>query len=432
MGMTPNPTTVDPRVLTGVAALVIAALLLLLYLYRQRHYILFWISGWVLVAASMFASFPKFANEQVAAMAYGVAQFLGIISALVFVISADAYRPRPLSFAQRGRHLVRTYGIVLLPVLLWFTLAPLALGAPAVFAPGHVLIAGALFAAALAHLALLHQARLIGAVMIGITMLGLAASNAWMAFGVPQPNAPVAAHTTFITLGMYLVAALGMQLMTFEDMTYELRVANRELETAQGELRDLVTTDPLTGCRNRRFFHDVIGREIERHKRYNIPLSMVFVDVNQFKAINDTLGHETGDRVLQQVAAFLMSKVRGADYVFRWGGDEFLILMSCGEDEAVRKGAELQAVFHKSSKAAALPQGVGLSVGCAEVPPETRDVMPLVKLADARMYANKREPGGQGARGPGVRGAGGLGVRGPGAGGPGARGSGGRAVRSSS
>ena len=419
MGITPNPTTVDPRVLTGAAALVVVALLLLLYLYRQRQYILFWISGWVLIAASMLASFPKFANEQVTAMAYGVAQLLGIMSALVFVISADAYRTRPVGFGQRGQHLMRTYGVLLLPVVLWFSLAPLALGPRAVFAPGHVLIAGALFAAGVAHLALLRQTRLIGAVMIGITMLGLAASNAWMALGVPEPTAPVAAHTTFITLGLYLVTALGMQLMTFEDMTYELRVTNRELKTAQGELRDLVTTDPLTGCRNRRFFHEVIGREVERHKRYNIPLSMLFVDINRFKAINDTLGHETGDRVLQQVAAFLMSKVRGADYVFRWGGDEFLILMSCREDEAIRKGAELQAAFDKSSKAATLPQGVGLSVGCAEVPPETRDVMPLVKLADERMYANKRGavrgPGGQGAggtAGPGGRRGQGRGTRG--------------------
>jgi diguanylate cyclase (GGDEF)-like protein len=405
MGITPNPTTVDPRVLTGTAALVVAALLLLLYLYRQRDYILFWIGGWVLIAASMFASYPKYANEQAAAMAYGVAQLFGVMSALVFVISADGYRSRSFGFASGRTHSVRLYGILLLPVFLWFTLAPLALGASAVFAPGHVLIAGALFAAGVAHLALLRQTRLIGAVMIGITMLGLAGSNVWMALGVPEPNAPVAAHTTFITLGLYLVAALGMQLMTFEDMTYELRVANRELETAQGELRDLVTTDPLTGCRNRRFFHEVIGREIERHTRYEIPLSMLFVDVNRFKAINDTLGHETGDRVLQQVAAFLMSKVRGADYVFRWGGDEFLILMSCREAEAMRKGAELQAAFHKSNKAAALPQGVGLSVGCAEVPPETRDVMPLVRLADERMYANKRGTGSQEVRGPGGQGA---------------------------
>ena len=83
-----------------------------------------------------------------------------------------------------------------------------------------------------------------------------------------------------------------MQLMTFEDMTYELRVTNRRLESAQGELRQLVITDALTGCRNRRFFDEVIGRELQRHRRYGIPLSLLFIDIDRFKVINDTLGHE--------------------------------------------------------------------------------------------------------------------------------------------
>ena len=102
-----------------------------------------------------------------------------------------------------------------------------------------------------------------------------------------------------MSLALYLVTALGMQLMTFEDMTYELRLTNRRLESAQGELRQLVTTDALTGCRNRRFFDEVIGREMQRHRRYDIPLSLVFIDIDRFKAINDTLGHEAGDRVLR-------------------------------------------------------------------------------------------------------------------------------------
>jgi diguanylate cyclase (GGDEF)-like protein len=194
----------------------------------------------------------------------------------------------------------------------------------------------------------------------------------------------------FISLALDLVAALGMQLMTFEDMTYELRVANRRLESAQGELRHMVTTDALTGCRNRRYFDQVIGREIQRHRRYQIPLSLVFVDVDRFKAINDTLGHEAGDRVLQRVAAFLTRNVREADYVFRWGGDEFLIVMSCREREALRKGIELQGAFAYSDDAKGLPEGVGLSIGCAEVTPDVTDITTLVKVADERMYVNKK------------------------------------------
>jgi diguanylate cyclase (GGDEF)-like protein len=153
----------------------------------------------------------------------------------------------------------------------------------------------------------------------------------------------------------------------------------------------LVTTDALTGCRNRRLFDLDIHRAVERHRRYDIPLSMLFVDIDRFKAINDTLGHEAGDRVLQQVAAFLVHNVREADYVFRWGGDEFLILISCTEDEALDKGTDLQAAFAASDEAAALPAGVGLSVGCAEVPGDADDVMAIVNIADERMYVNKRE-----------------------------------------
>jgi diguanylate cyclase (GGDEF)-like protein len=369
--------------LSGAAALVIAALLFLLYFYRKRHYILFWTAGWLLIAAARFVVLPPYASEQLRWMTYGISQFVGIAAALLFVMGADAYTVRP-----RFR---RVYGVWLLPVVLWFTLAPLALGRNAAFAPGHTLIAGALAAAGVAHVALLRQARLFGAVAIASSMLGLAVSNLWIALGVRGPEAAVSGPNAYVTLAFYLVAALGMQLMTFEDMTYELRVTNRELEAAQSELRDLVTTDPLTGCRNRRFFDEVIGRELERHRRYHIPLSLLFVDVNHFKAINDTLGHEAGDRVLQQVAAFLMQRVREADYVFRWGGDEFLILISCGVEEAQRKGAELQAAFARSSKAAALPAGVGLSVGCAQVPAEARDIVPLVKEADERMYADKKK-----------------------------------------
>jgi diguanylate cyclase (GGDEF)-like protein len=94
--------------------------------------------------------------------------------------------------------------------------------------------------------------------------------------------------------------------------------------------------------------------------------------------------------VLREVAAFLLSNIREADYVFRWGGDEFLILLSCAEDEARNRGGALQADFARYASAANLPAGVGLSVGSAEVTGDAEDVMSLIKLADERMYENKR------------------------------------------
>jgi diguanylate cyclase (GGDEF)-like protein len=189
---------------------------------------------------------------------------------------------------------------------------------------------------------------------------------------------------------MFLLTALGMQLMTFEDMTFELRRTNRRLEAAQSELRQAVITDPLTGTRNRRFFEEVIGREMQRHRRYKTPLSIVFIDVDHFKMINDTLGHETGDRVLREVASFLLRHIREADFVFRWGGDEFLVLISCAEAEAIRRGRELQAAFAASEQVATLPAGVALSIGCVEVPADATDIMPSIQAADERMYVDKK------------------------------------------
>ena len=133
-----------------------------------------------------------------------------------------------------------------------------------------------------------------------------------------------------------------------------------------------------------------MDRELKRHARFGLPLALLFIDINRFKAVNDTLGHETGDRVLQYVAHFLKRYIREADYVFRWGGDEFLVLITCTGDEAARKAAVLKTSFDAAPEAIDLPPGIGLSVGCVEVPRETKDLMPLVRRADERMYRDKQ------------------------------------------
>ena len=371
----------DARTLGGIATLILGAVLCLLYVYRRRTYILCWVAGWALTGVAMLLAGHRFGSEQGMNAAYGLSQFLSIVGALAFVLGADAYQTR--------LRLGRNYALLLLPVLIWFALAPVALKAPAAFGPGHLLIGATLGAASIGHLLLLRRTRLLGALVVGSAFLAMAASNVWLLIALPHATNQAISRTTFLNLALYLVAALGMQLMTFEDMTYELRTTNRRLETAQGELRELVTTDALTGCRNRRFFDQIIWREVQRHRRYELPLSLVFVDVDRFKTVNDTLGHETGDRVLQCVAAFLTKNVREADYVFRWGGDEFLILMSCREREANRKAAELKAAFARAD-AKGLPAGVGLSIGCTEVPADAADIMALVKVADEKMYRDKR------------------------------------------
>ncbi len=129
---------------------------------------------------------------------------------------------------------------------------------------------------------------------------------------------------------------------TIEKLTAELERYKQRLESSQREFQRVAMTDPLTGCHNRRFFDQIIDREVQRHARYNIPLTLVFVDVDRFQSINDDMGHAMGDRLVQHVASLLQRYVRGSDYVFRWGGDEFVALMSCTEREGGSQEREAQ------------------------------------------------------------------------------------------
>ena len=363
------------------AALIIVALLVLLYLYRRRLYILYWIGGWACLAASVATDARASAVADVSAFVYGLSLFFSLVGAVILIFAARAY-DAPL-------RLHRWHLAVALPVALWFLVAPLVFGVAAVFLPGHLLTAAALAIAGRAHLVILRRVQLLGAGVVGTMLLVSAATEAWIVVA-SVAGVTEAPEALLLELALFLITALGMQLMTFEDMTNELRVANARLETAQTELRQMVVTDALTGCRNRRFFDEIIAHELSLRRRYATPLSLLFIDVDRFKVVNDTQGHAAGDRVLREVATFLLRKVRDADYVFRWGGDEFLLMLSCREDEAQRRGEALQLEFLASPAAAGLPNGVGLSFGCAEVSPGAESVHDALKLADERMYTNKR------------------------------------------
>lgn len=373
----------SPFVMAAFGSAVVAVLLLLLWAYRRRLYVLHWVVSWLLLAASLVVISVDYGSQWLERSMLGVSEFLGIVAALLLVLGADTYRRRPLP----GRR----YLLGLLPLLIWFTLAPIGLGGRSAIVPGYLVSAGVLATGALAYLAVIRTARFLGAGLIGVMLLLLACTYTWIAVLVSRsgPTTLIPFNLMMVNALLYLFAALGMHLLVFEDMTSELRVTNRQLKSAQGELHELAITDPLTGCHNRRFFDEVIGRELQRHQRYDIPLSLLFVDVDRFKAVNDSLGHEAGDRVLQYVAAFLKRNVRQADYVFRWGGDEFLVLISCELEEALRKGATLKMEFQLAPETTALPAGVGLSVGCSEVFAASDDIMVRVREADQRMYRDK-------------------------------------------
>lgn len=118
--------------------------------------------------------------------------------------------------------------------------------------------------------------------------------------------------------------------MTLENLlkqkTVELETKNRELEEKIREIEYISNTDRLTGIPNRKKFEETIGKEISRAKRYGHPLSLAILDLDLFKQINDTHGHDTGDQVLRQIADLIRNHLRSVDFFARWGGEEFTII----------------------------------------------------------------------------------------------------------
>lgn len=374
---------INPRRAFAFGAAVVSGLLLLQYAHRRRPFILMWAVGWLLIAPAMLLVAASYDNLTVGRVALGLSQLLSVCTAILFLWSADVFR-------QTG--FVRPNRLKLLIVAAaWFLVAPVAMGPAAVVVPGHLIAALLLAGAGFMYAAVLSERRLIGAGLVAFVLLGLAMSNVSTVF-MGQRSTSAAEflfETLLVNAVLYSFGALGMHLLVFEDMTYELRMTNRRLENAREELLEAAITDSLTGCHNRRFLEQVMDRELQRHARFELPLSLLFIDVDRFKAVNDALGHEAGDRVLQYVSRFLRRHIREADYVFRYGGDEFLVLITCTAEEAQRKAALLKTAFDAAPEAADLPPGIGLSVGSIEVPPGATDLTPLVREADRRMYDDK-------------------------------------------
>ena len=160
----------------------------------------------------------------------------------------------------------------------------------------------------------------------------------------------------------------------------------------RNELREQATRDPLTGVYNRRYFSETIERELKRSKRYQHPIGFLMIDVDRFKEINDTHGHQTGDRVLQEVANFLRESVRITEMVVRFGGDEFLIVMPEMEkdiDAVKRRLIEALARWNETSELFDFP--VTFSSGGARWNPDgSESVEHVLARADRLMYADKK------------------------------------------
>jgi diguanylate cyclase (GGDEF)-like protein len=379
----PPATMIRPRLVASYGAIVAAALLCVLYVFRGRAFIVYWIVSWILVGGSLFLISRGYDDVRFGGVMLGLSQLLSVWSAGLLLLAARAFPEAPLKWDLPIKLAAAT--------AVWFLAAPLIAPLRTVLVSGPLMSGLLLAGGAYQYANLFKRLRYAGAALVGGGIALLALSNlGTTAFSIDRINdGEMLNRVLAFNVITNVFVALGMHLLVFEDMTAELRRTNRDLAAANEEVRRLAITDSLTGCFNRRFFDQIERREMQRHRRYGSPISVVFVDVNRFKKLNDTMGHEAGDAILKAIGGMLRRLTRESDYVIRWGGDEFLLLLTCTYAQAEQKAAELKAAFLADPETAGVPGGVGLSIGVAEISRDAVNLVDAIRLADERMYQDK-------------------------------------------
>lgn len=168
---------------------------------------------------------------------------------------------------------------------------------------------------------------------------------------------------------------------------------SRKLGETMGQLKLLATRDPLTGLHNRREFDRLVAEECQRASRFGHPFALVMADIDFFKKINDTHGHQVGDEVLKHVASLLAGQLRVVDRIARYGGEEFAILMVETDRKQAVEG--IQRLFALLAETPCQPVGteltlsVTLSAGLAIMPDDAASSDQLIAAADKALYAAK-------------------------------------------
>lgn len=171
----------------------------------------------------------------------------------------------------------------------------------------------------------------------------------------------------------------------------DLRRYVHKIEHLQAELRAQSLSDPLTGLHNRRYLNDRLIHELARSKRDQTPLSIIIADIDHFKVINDTYGHQSGDTVLVAIATLLKTHIRGSDSVYRYGGEEFLLVLyntnkahAAKRAEDIRQAAEALSIHVEHGTVR-----LTISFGVVTYPDHGNNAEELISKADQALYQSK-------------------------------------------
>jgi len=190
-----------------------------------------------------------------------------------------------------------------------------------------------------------------------------------------------------VLVGIIWIVLIVEAMFIFRPMARTIERERSELRRLNEELDRLATVDTLTGAYNRRKFAEVSQHEWATLRRTGNPMAILLVDVDHFKKVNDTHGHQAGDCVLRMVAAALSGNIREIDYLFRWGGEEFLVLApNTAGDGALALAEKLRIAVENASMERLR---VTISIGVTEIHSRDESFEKAIQRADAALYAAK-------------------------------------------
>lgn len=300
-------------------------------------------------------------------------ELLGVYLIAPLLLTASRWDLLPTHRAARVEGLVLVLAMLMLTLAMMYYATPLRPAEIVLFVMvPSVLWAALRFSVTGASLAIF----LAAIIVIGVAVISFGGIS-----GATQPRDVFALQISMITMalgGLFVSSALT-----------ERRYSEMRLDM-------LANHDPLTGLPNRSYFQDFLGHALARAQRDKSQVSLLFIDLDRFKHINDTQGHEVGDQVLRIVANRLDEQLRADDFVARLGGDEFAVVLTHppASRAASRVARKLIAALAESFKLGQRRYAIGVSIGVSVYPDDGLDAHTLLRQADLAMYQAKQRHSG--------------------------------------